>query len=175
LLPTKGIATLVEALGLLGQGLDFECTIVGDGPERPRIESAVRDNGLSDKIRLTGRLSHAETLREIANADVFCLPSTVEAFGIVYLEAMAAGVPPIGCATTGAADLIVDGSSGWLVPPGDARALGAALREAMTDEPGRSRRARTARARAEQFTWDRNVDAMEKLMREVRRSGSIAG
>src|SRR5262249_38319120 len=109
--PIKGIDLNLHALAELArQGVVWhEDTVVGDGPQRPALETLARQLGLSQRVRFTGRLPHAQALAEIARADIFTLPSWQEAFGVVYLEAMALGRPVVGCRGQGAEDIIRDG------------------------------------------------------------------
>jgi len=104
-------------------------------------------------------------MQAIADADIFALPSWGEAFGIVYLEAMARMRPVIGCLDNGAADIISDGVDGLLIPPHDEVALAQALGCLLSD-PEQCRTMGTAgRQTAEQFTWHVNAAKMLELLR----------
>jgi glycosyltransferase involved in cell wall biosynthesis len=99
--PRKRITDLVAAIVSLQRYLpDVQLRIVGDGPERANLEAQARALGLRN-VAFVGSLPDAELKREYAHADVFCLPSTQEGFGIVFLEAMVAGLPIV--STTAAA------------------------------------------------------------------------
>jgi len=146
-------------------------TVVGDGPERPALERLAAELGLSDRVRLAGRLPHAEAVAAARRGDVFVLPSVDEAFGVAYVEAMAAGVPAIGCrGEPGPEEIAAAGGGMRLVAPGDPEALAAELR-ALLDEPGRrAQEGRAARATVEAaFTWPRcgeaTVAAYEEALR----------
>ncbi len=103
--------------------------------------------------------------RLYAEATVFCLPSRFEPFGIVFVEAMLAGLPCIGTDRWAMPELIERGVTGWIIPDGDAAALSTALVEALTDRERSARMGLAGRARAERlFTWDRAAGrAMDDL------------
>jgi len=133
LVERKGVSHLVDAVNLLLPGADVRLVIVGDGPERARIEARVRERGLDGRVAVRGQVSDAELQAAYAGADAFVLPAVVdrrgdtEGLGVVLLEAMNHRVPVIASAIGGITDIVEDGVSGLLVPPGDAPALAAAL------------------------------------------------
>src|SRR3989440_587787 len=135
LVERKGVSHLVDAVSLLLPlpGADVRLVIVGDGPERARIEARGRDRGLDGRVAVRGQGSDAELQAAYAGADAFVLPAVVdrrgdtEGLGVVLLEAMNHRVPVIASAIGGITDIVEDGVSGLLVPPGDATALAAAL------------------------------------------------
>src|SRR5690606_35735639 len=99
--------------------------------------------------------------------DVFALPSDLEGFGLVYLEAALQGVPSVGSASGGAADAIEDGRTGLLVPPGDIPALTIALRRLLADDDLRWDMGMRARDRVrDRFTASAMVEAYESLLLE---------
>ena len=120
--------------------------------------------GLSRRVTFLGRLSYEETMQEIAQADIFSMPSWAEAFGIVYLEAMARGRPAIGCVNNGAADIITDNEDGLLIGPRDVGALEAAIAH-LLESPELCRRLGIAgRRTAERFSSDENARRMLALL-----------
>src|SRR3989440_6688420 len=133
LVERKGVSHLVDAVSQLLPGADVRLVIVGDGPERARIEARVRERGLDGRVAVRGQVSDAELQAAYAGADAFVLPAVVdrrgdtEGLGVVLLEAMNHRVPVIASAIGGITDIVEDGVSGLLVPPGDAPALAAAL------------------------------------------------
>jgi glycosyltransferase involved in cell wall biosynthesis len=154
LIPRKGLLTLVAALARLRRGT-WRLTVVGSPDADPghsaRVRRAVVESNLQDSVRMCGQMDDAGLAAELRVHHVLAVPSTYEGFGIVYLEAMGFGVVPIGASTGGAAEVIRDGESGCLVPPGDARALSAALLR-LAEDRGRLRElARGALARFRQF------------------------
>ena len=135
LVPEKGQPLLVEALaGLRDQGLDFRAVLVGGGSGRHEVESAVAEHRVQDRVRLTGPLSPEEVTALYRDCDIFCLPSFAEGVPIVLMEAMASRLPVLTTAVAGIPELVQDGVSGRVVPPGDVSALRSALRELLLDE-----------------------------------------
>lgn len=157
---TKGIDTQLRAWARLkeaGKARGWVYTIVGDGPERPRLESLARQLDVTDTVSFLGRVSRDETLRLIAECGVFSLPSTLEAFGIVYLEAMSCGKPVIACEDVGPVGVVVDGVNGRLVPPDSAAGVAAALADLTESDDLRRELGLRGRETAKKFSWDENV------------------
>jgi glycosyltransferase involved in cell wall biosynthesis len=145
----KDPLTLIGALAYL-HGQDLEALLVGDGPERGTVEEEVRRAGVESTVRLLGERSDvAELLR---GAEIFVLSTRSEGLPLSVLEAMAAGLPVVASNVGGVPELVVDGETGLLVPPGDPRSLAAAI-ERLLQDPSLSRRLGEAgRARvADQF------------------------
>jgi glycosyltransferase involved in cell wall biosynthesis len=163
----KGIDDNLRALSAVAKRmphLEWEYRIVGDGVERQRLECLAMNLEIADRVRFLGRIPYAETMREIAEADIFSLPSWGEAFGIVYLEAMSRMRPVIGCLEKGAADVVTDGHEGLLVPPRDIDSLSRAL-ERLIGNPALSQHlGRQARITAEVYSWDHNARRMLELI-----------
>ena len=161
LVERKGVSHLVDAVSLLRSGVDVRLVIVGDGAERARIEARVREHGLDGRVAVRGRVSEAELQAAYAAADAFVLPAVVdrrgdtEGLGVVLLEAMNHRVPVIASASGGITDIVEDGVSGLLVPPGDARALAAALeRLARAPDLAASLGDAGYRRLHERFSWE---------------------
>jgi glycosyltransferase involved in cell wall biosynthesis len=140
LYPRKDVASLVHAAAAVCEGIpSARFQIVGDGPDRARLHRLVRRLGLGGVVELCGQVTFEKLVAFYAACDVFCLPSRQEGFGIVFLEAMAAGKPIVACRGTGADELIRSGEVGLLVPQRDPDALAAALLELLRN-PERRRR-----------------------------------
>ncbi len=142
----KGQAYLIEACRLLRQGgLDVACHLVGDGPDRAALAAQASDAGLADRVVLLGRRNRDQITALLKSADVVAAPSVPTAGGrregipVALMEAMAAGVPVVASDLSGIPELVEHDRTGLLVPPGDARALAAALRR-MVAEPSLGRR-----------------------------------
>ena len=173
LVERKGVSYLIEALGQLKKR-DARLVIVGEGPERPRLEARVRELGLSDRVEFRGRVSDAELRRAYEGADLFVLPSVLdsrgdtEGLGVVLLEAMNYGVPVIASRIGGIVDIVVDNETGVLVPPGDATTLAAALQAVLADPAKARRLGEAGRKRlAERFSWQAIVERLEAVYRSV--------
>jgi glycosyltransferase involved in cell wall biosynthesis len=145
--------------------------VVGDGPERPALERLAAELDLSSRLHFTGRLPHAEAVATARSGAVFVLPSVDEAFGVAYVEAMAAGVPAIGCrGEPGPEEIAAAGGGMRLVSPGDPEGLAAELRGLLDEPAWRRELGRAARATVEaSFTWPRcgeaTVAAYEEALR----------
>jgi glycosyltransferase involved in cell wall biosynthesis len=148
----KGVETLVEAAALMRtQGA--QVLLVGDGPHRRTIETAIRRLGLADRVRITGFRPHSEIPAVLRHADLFCLPSRYEELGSALIEAMQAALPIVASDVGGIPEAL--GPAGRLVPAGDPTALAAAL-DALLSEPAEAARlSGLARERAHAWDWDR--------------------
>jgi glycosyltransferase involved in cell wall biosynthesis len=140
----KDAVTLVRALAALPGGR-FTGLIVGDGPDRPAVEEEVRRLGVQDTVELAGTRDDVPEL--LARADVFVLSSRSEGAPMSILEAMAAGLPVVATRVGGVDELVADGDTGMLVPPGDAAALSAALGLLIADPALRRRLGEAGRER----------------------------
>jgi colanic acid/amylovoran biosynthesis glycosyltransferase len=150
----KGQAHLVDACRLLiVHGTDVTCRLVGEGPDRTALARRIAAGGLSDRVELVGARTRPEVVAELAAADVLVAPSVPtragkrEGIPVVLMEAMSSGVAVVASALSGIPELVEDGVSGLLVPPGDAAALAAALRRLHDDSGLRARLAAAGRAR----------------------------
>jgi len=161
--PEKSHETLIAAAGQLAADFgDVQFQIVGDGPRRAELEAMVRARGLEQRVVFLG---HREDVADLLSAaDAFVLPSRSEAFPNGAIEAMAAGLPVIASAVGGLLDLIEPGRTGMLVPPGDANALAAALRQLFTDPALAGRFGEAAQAHVRQrYSFERMVTSFEEL------------
>src|SRR5215207_10009421 len=122
----KGVCTLVEAAGLL-KDPSAQVLLVGDGPERSKLERDAKRIGVGDRVRFLGFFAHDRLPAVLAHADLLVLPSLYEELGTVLLEARQAALPIVASKTGGIPDVIEDGVNGLLVPPGDPEALARAI------------------------------------------------
>lgn len=167
----KGFDTLIAAAARLKKaGIRFEISIAGEDEQggtgyRREVEKMILDAGLSDEIRLLGAVTQERVLAELKRADGFVLASLHEPLGVVYMEAMACGLPTIGTRAGGVEELIEDGVSGRLVPPGDGEALAGAMQEIMNGPALAARLGTGGRARiVSNFGATRSARALvEKL------------
>jgi glycosyltransferase involved in cell wall biosynthesis len=123
--PRKNVGGLLDALAMQ-PGTETTLAIVGDGPERSRLEDRARDLGLTNQVRFLGRCDRGSVREALWNAHAFVLPSHHETFGVVLLEAMATGLPVLATAC-GGPEALVTPETGLLVPPGTPDALAEGL------------------------------------------------
>jgi glycosyltransferase involved in cell wall biosynthesis len=159
--PRKQVDVLLRAVrGLRGAQLVAIGTgdSAGADDQTTQLQQLAHELQLDDIVRFVGRVSSQDLERWYAAADVFALPSSSEAQGIVALEAMASGLPVIASAVGGLLGTIDDGRTGYLVPSGDFDALAARLAELLSNPSQRARIGMAARESvAREFTWDRAV------------------
>jgi glycosyltransferase involved in cell wall biosynthesis len=159
----KGHRTLFEAIAQLP---DAVFALAGEGPERGALEALAERLGIAGRVRFLGRRDDVPQL--LAACDVFALPSLYEGSSLAVLEAMAAGRAIVSSAIGGTEELIEDGRSGLLVPPGDAEALASALRRLLGDPSLRGELAASARARVRRdLTRERMAARVTGAYREL--------
>jgi glycosyltransferase involved in cell wall biosynthesis len=148
--PRKRHEDVLRALPMLPE---MRWSVIGDGPALPKIEALARELGVEDRVWFAGRLPPEEALAELARCHVMALPSVDEAFGVAYVEALARGVPAIGCQGESGPEEIASLAGGMLlVQPHDPRAIAEAVRAALAD-PSLPAAARAGAAA--HFTWGR--------------------
>jgi len=168
----KGFDNLIDACAELARRrIDFVCDIIGDGPLRETLQEKVKRLDLSSRVNLLGSLSQAAVLDKLQAADIFALASTTDAqgatdiFPTVILEAMASARPVVSTRLAGIPELVVDGQTGMLAPPGDFTALADALEQLMRDPELRLRFGHAGRARIEQhFRIEQTVAPLMQML-----------
>lgn len=160
----KGLDVLIAAMALLPR--EVRLWVGSNGPDTERLRAATASD---PRIEWLGRLSDAEKISRLAGAHVFCAPSLHgESFGVVLIEAMAAGTAIAACALDGYRNVATDGVDALLVTPGDTEALASALRRLLDDRPLAERLVAAGRLRAEDFSMrtlaDRYVERYERLL-----------
>ena len=164
----KGLEYLVKALPFLRSRESIRLTIVGeDWGGVAMLQSLARALGVERQIAFRGALPRDEVIQAYASADIFVLPSLFEPFGIVLLEAMAAGLPVVASAVGGIVDVVADGKTGLLIPPGKPLALAAGLEQLISDSSLRARMAEEARRRVFGYSWDLIVPRIVEVYREA--------
>jgi teichuronic acid biosynthesis glycosyltransferase TuaC len=158
LVPRKRHADVLRALAVLGpRHPRLRYRVIGDGPERAALEGLAARLEVSDRVDFLGQLPPREALEQARRCTLFVMPSTDEAFGVAYIEAMAAGLPAIGCrGEPGPEEIAAAGDGFVLVPPGDIERLTQRIDELLSDEHRLREAGQRARATvAEHFTWER--------------------
>jgi glycosyltransferase involved in cell wall biosynthesis len=176
LVERKGVHLLLDALATLPAERRPVLHVVGDGPERARLEERARRLGLGGRAVFHGFVATEELQRRLSTCDAFVLPAVVDAkgdtegLGVVLIEAMSYARPVIASAAGGIVDIVQDGRNGLLVPPGDAAALAAAI-GGMMEDPARAR-ALGLQGRddaAARFSWDAIADRLAEIYHRVAR------
>jgi glycosyltransferase involved in cell wall biosynthesis len=154
LVERKGIDTLLRAIALLERGR-YELEIVGSGPDEHVLRELVATLGLDGLVTFSGSLDRTSVARRYREADLFTLASVEEAFGNVFAEALASGLPIVGSNVGGIPALVKDGVNGLLVPPADPHALAAAIRKLGENSALRAEMGRRNREYAENaLSWE---------------------
>lgn len=171
----KGVDVLLEAFAAAGVP-EARLVVVGDGPERGRLERRAADLGLGERAEFVGWVSRADVERRLDAAWVQAVPSRwEEPFGIVATEAMMRGTAVVASASGGLSEIVVDGRTGLLVPPGDVGRTAAALRRLLGDRALSERMGARGRDRAEErFSQAAALDRWEAVFDRVaaRRDGA---
>lgn len=149
-------------------------TIIGEGPDRNRLEALCKELGISHAVRFTGQLPNREALAEMASAQFFVMPSHPEGFGIVYLEAMASGCITLGTQGEGIADLIVNGENGFLVPPDDSHSIASVVMQCLENPELAKKIAEEGKKTAVGLTWGVNVQKYINVFKELGSNANIA-
>jgi glycosyltransferase involved in cell wall biosynthesis len=136
--------------------------ILGDGPEREALEQDAKK--VECPVHFTGNVPHETVFSYLKSSDIMALPSTEEAFGIAYIEAMACGLPVIGCEGEGPTDFVEHGKTGYLVPPNDPTAIAEILRDLSENQKQLDQMGDAAREYVlENLTWEENARQNEEI------------
>lgn len=163
--------TLEAFARLAGDYPDATLTIVGIGEMEAQLRARISELGLGSRVTLTGGLPHEEVLARMAKSDLFVLPSWGEGYGIVYIEAMAAGCIAVGARGEGIEDTIMDGQNGFLVPAGDTEATERVMRAVFENRENYAALRERGRQDARALTWARNAQTVEDIYFELLTSG----
>jgi glycosyltransferase involved in cell wall biosynthesis len=156
LFPKNGVEYFIRAVPLMAQRADVAARIVGDGPERDRLEALARELGVSDRVEFLGARPNDEMPGLLRDAELAVIPSLVEATSIAALEAMACGLP-VAASAVGGLPEIIDEGVGALFAPADPRALADAVVE-LLERPDLPELGREARRRViERWSLERMV------------------
>lgn len=161
LVGTKGLPYLVKAM----DKVEGRLIIVGDGPERERLERLARSSGVSEKIEFTGRVSTERKAELLSNCKAFVMPSLFESYGIAVTEAMVWGKPVVASNVGGLPEVV--GKGGMLVPPRDSNALASALSTMLRDDALRRSYAEAARQHMRRFSWPTVISDLEAIYRRT--------
>ena len=176
--PRKGLLDLLKAHRILRRtGYEQRLLIVGSGPQEREARRYVATRGLK-AVDFLGRVSDAEKAQLFRTADIYCSPATGgESFGIVLLEAMAAGAPIVASDIHGYKGVVRRGREGLLVPPHEPKELALAIARLLDDPALRAEMGAAGRLRAEEFSWPRVTGKVEDyygfVIRRLAATGSL--
>lgn len=146
----KGVPLLIDAVARLHvKHPELHLTLVGDGPEKASLEAHVAQLGLTDRITFTGYLGQQEVADLLKTADMLVLPSFAEGVPVVLMEAMAARLPVIASRVAGVQELVEDGVSGHVLPPGDVDTLTSTIDRLLRNPEQRAKMGAAGRAKVE--------------------------
>jgi len=162
----KGVHLVIRAFAAMGlQRAVLE--IAGAGDYRPELEALARTLDLAERVRFLGRISEADKLALLRRAWALVFASPKEGWGITNLEAAACGTPVVASNSPGIRESVRDRETGFLVPHGDAPAMGAAMRRLAESRPLVDQLGRSARVFAESFTWERAAAETERHLQRI--------
>lgn len=172
LIPLKKNDITIRAFAALRQRYPLALlTIIGDGPEREKLEALCDELDIDEAVRFTGHIPNGEVLAEMGKARFFIMPSSPEGFGIVYLEAMASGCVVIGTAGEGIDGFIVSGKNGFLVPPNDPEAIVRHVDWCLQNPEQADAMIEQGRQAVNGLTWKNNaeryIDLFQALLKDI--------
>jgi glycosyltransferase involved in cell wall biosynthesis len=154
--PRKRLEDLVRAAGILRDRIPgVRVRVVGVGPELARLRRLAQQLGLADAVAFLGEIGRQALAVEYVGADCFCLPTVQEGFGIVFAEAMAAGLPVVACRAAAVPEVVEDGRTGLLVSPRSPEELAMAMEKVLTSAALRRELGDNGRRRVEALDLDR--------------------
>jgi L-malate glycosyltransferase len=163
----KRVEDVIRVFAGIADRIPARLIMVGDGPERPRAQTAARELGVEGDVVFLGKHTAVEEL--LACADLFLLPSESESFGLAALEAMACGVPVVASRVGGIPEVVESGITGHLLPVGDVEGMADAGAAILEDEAAWEAMGAAARARAvAHFSADRVVREYEAYYHRIR-------
>ncbi len=173
LVPRKGVDTVLRALPkVLAKVPDLEYLVAGTGPDKDRLSALAVELQVENRVRFVGFVPDRDLPALYQSCDIFVMPTrfeeaaaSIEGFGIVYLEAAASGLPVIAGRSGGAAEAVLDGENGFLVPPDDPAHLADMILRLLHDPDLCSRMSRAGREWVErEMNWDRAVRQLTEVL-----------
>jgi colanic acid/amylovoran biosynthesis glycosyltransferase len=165
----KGLPMLLQAMvGIRARRPTVHLTVVGDGPDRSRLEALAEELRLKKSVSFTGYQTQAQVRAHLSKSDVFVLPSFAEGIPVVLMEAMAAGVPVVATRIAGVEELVEDKISGFIVPPGDPNTLKERIDALLADGTLRNRFGESGRKKVKRhFDIRKEAAWLHQIMAEA--------
>ena len=157
LIERKGSDLLLRACHALPEDVPWTLKVVGKGLLMEKLEGYIKENGLQDKVTLTGPVTREEVLEHMADADMFVMLSSGETFGLVYLEAMSQKLITVGSKNEGIDGVIVDGENGFLLDSSDEKGLTALMERVYRMSPEERKRLREAAYKTASVMTEENM------------------
>ena len=165
----NGTHDVVEAANYLKERIDdFKIVVIGDGPDRSRLEKMIKKFNLEDKVYLLGYILHPELPKYMAAADMFVRPSLAEGFGIIFIEAMAAGAAVVGTPVGGIVDFLRHNETGLVCEPGNPRDIAEKIELLIKDKQLRNKLVENGQKLvAEVYNWDKISEKIQRIYKET--------
>lgn len=159
--PVKGLNYLIKAMSIIHKkSSDVNLLIVGDGPDREKLQTLVQDLNLQDCIFFAGRVSNDKIPEYMAQADIFALPSLSESFGIVNIEAMASGLPIVTTNVGGLPEIVKNGENGFVVESKNPEAFAEKILLILNNSELEEKISERNREKAKEYSWDKVVEKL---------------
>jgi glycosyltransferase involved in cell wall biosynthesis len=165
-MPQKNPVQVVRTLGEL-QYLPWHCTMAGDGPLRPEVETEIERLGLQGRISLPGWITPEEVIAQFGKSDILFMPSLSEGLPVVGVQAMALGLALVAGNVGGFIDLVHPGENGYLVNPHDEMGFNEALRMLLIDREALLGARRASRRLSADFDLDQIVSRYENILHDI--------
>jgi L-malate glycosyltransferase len=164
--PLKRVLDVVEVFRRVRREMPAHLLMVGDGPDRAKVEQYCRTHSMCQDITFVGSVPQVEEV--LVGADLFLLPSEIESFGLAALEALACEVPVVAARVGGLPEVVIEGETGFLLPVGDVEGMAAAALRLLADDELRRRMGEAGRRRAvETFGQDKVVRRYREIYERV--------
>jgi glycosyltransferase involved in cell wall biosynthesis len=167
-----GLDVLLRAFALLANSTEARLVIGGAGPQTGEYRALASELGIADRVDWPGFVEPSRLVELYRTFDVFVAPSRIESYCVAAIEAQAMGVPVVATRVGGLPGVVVDGTTGRIVPPEDPATMAAAIAELLDDAPLRARMGQNARAHVcAHHAWAENVSRMEALYARILEGG----
>jgi len=163
--PVKRVQDVLETFIRIRKAIPAKLLLVGDGPERSRIEKMAMDQGVGDDIICIGKIKNP--VEPLLISDLFLLPSETESFGLAALEALAAGVPVVASDSGGIPEVVDHGKSGFLAPVGDVQQMAKYALQLLKNPEQMAKAKKMAKARASDFRIQKILHEYEGIYQRL--------
>lgn len=163
--PVKRVQDVLETFIRIRKVIPAKLLLVGDGPERSRIEKMAMDQGVDDDMICIGKIKNP--VEPLLISDLFLLPSETESFGLAALEALAAGVPVVASDSGGIPEVVDHGKSGFLAPVGDVQQMAKYALQLLENPEQMTKAKKMAKARASDFQIQKILPVYEGIYQRL--------